>query len=587
MNQTDIFQILFLNSWRPFLWITLLSFAVYGHVIFFSEYTYYDDSYLIKDYYSRIDELGDIGQQFLEDVGHQAQGGNLYRPILNISFILSAKLSGIDLWGHYLVNILLHIVACSLLFILQTTLSISRARSFIFSLLFTVHPALSQSVAWISGRNDPLLAIFILLSFITFISYYRSPSYRIFFLHLLFFCLAIFTKETAIFFPFLLLVYLVAIQSRRQNHVQVIPFIAGWCMIIVNWQLLRYLAKIAPLTDAGAVIKSTLSNLWIVFSYFGKIFWPFELSYAPVKQDISILPGIIAAALLLILVVRYSKNQWRMILFGILWFGLFLVPTFIHHPGKEYSVMYYEHRLYVPMIGIVLLLSTLSFIQQLRRVRILLPLFLGALILFFGWWSYRHTYHFQNFFTLRQYAAETSPHDILQYSPLERMSMPPLLSNLLQNYNCSSDTTQDESKLHTARTRAIIEVLEQQLNVQPPSEENYHSLAIVYYGRGFLINAERFFQAAKTLDSNDAGVFNNLGILYFDGRRFREAEEEWLTATRIKPTDGNAYLNLTYLYYQQARYEDAWANYKQAVKFGMNVPYGLMAEINRMHSLRQ
>jgi hypothetical protein len=160
MINSPLVQTIFIKTWRPYFWIAISSFLLYGHIIFFSEYTHYDDHFLIVGNYSKIANLSDIGRQFFEDVGHLGQGGSLYRPMLNVSFILSAQISGTNTWGHHLLNILLHIGACVFLFILLLNLGVSRSISFLSSVLFTIHPALTQSIAYISGRNDSLLAMF-------------------------------------------------------------------------------------------------------------------------------------------------------------------------------------------------------------------------------------------------------------------------------------------------------------------------------------------------------------------------------------------------------------------------------------------
>src|SRR3989339_2257549 len=123
-----------LAGWRPYTWLALLTLGVYGHVVRYSEYTYFDDYILIQQSFSHIDELSDIPHSFFDDAGHAGQGGNLYRPILTITFILSAQLSGEELWGYHLTDLLLHIIACSLLFLTLSGLGTSRGKSFALTL---------------------------------------------------------------------------------------------------------------------------------------------------------------------------------------------------------------------------------------------------------------------------------------------------------------------------------------------------------------------------------------------------------------------------------------------------------------------
>lgn len=585
MIKSQLVQTIFIKSWRPYLWIAISSFLLYGHVVFFSEYTHYDDHFLIVDNYSKIDELSDIGRQFFEDVGHLGQGGSLYRPMLNVSFILGTQISGTDLWGHFLINVLLHTGSCLLLFVMLLNLGVSRAVSFILSFIFTIHPALTQSIAWISGRNDSLLAFFTLLCFISFLKFVSSSSYKWYFAHLIFFAFALFTKETTIVFPLVLLFYLFVVHKDKAHTTQIIGLFVVWIVVFVNWYLLRIAAQITPITSPLRVIKNLFSDLWIVFFYFGKIFWPVDLTFAPLYPDINILSGILSALFLLSIII-YSKNRnWKMMLFGILWFGLLLIPTFIYHSNKvDYHIPYYEHRLYVPMIGIIILLSSLTFIKKKNLLTRFIPFLLGIVIVFLGWKSYCQTLHFQNFITLRQYSAESSPHDRWLYSAIERMSMPLSLKQQIQNYQIPSDApvidieTSDSTK-NCIRTRSMLETLENRFKKDSSNKELVHSLALVNYARGFFMRSEELFLFAKTLDPQNADIPYNFGIFYYDAHRPKQAEQEWLLSLKLNSSFGNVYNNLIYLYYEQGEFVKAWTNYQLALKQGIIVPDGLIKEI--------
>jgi protein O-mannosyl-transferase len=584
MIKSQHIQTLFTKSWRPYLWIAISSFLLYGHVIFFSEYTHYDDHFLIVDNYSKIDELSDIIQQFREDVGHQGQGGNLYRPMLNVSIILGTQISGTELWGHFLINVLLHTGSCVLLFALFLNLGVSRATSFVLSLIFTIHPVLTQSVAWISGRNDSLLAFFILLCFISFLKFISSSSYKWYFAHMLFFACALFTKETTVVFPFILLLYIFIVSKDKFNTTQVIGLIVAWMIVFVNWHILRNAAQIAQFTEPLRVIWNLFLDLWIVFFYIGKIFWPFELTFGPLRPDINIVPGIFSTLLLLSLILFSKKRNWKMILFGIVWFGLLLVPTFVYHPNVvENHVPYYEHRIYVPMIGIFILLSSLTF-THINMFKRMTPYFLGVVIIFLSWKSYHHTFLFQNFLTLRQYSAETSPNDKVLYSAIERMSLPVSLQEQIRNYKIPFDASlldvqKNDSAKNCRRTRDILETLERQYKVDPSNKELFHALAITNYARGFFVRAEKLFIASQALDPKNADIPYNFGIFYYDAHRIKQTESEWLLSLKLNPSYGNAYLNLAYLYYEQGKFEEAWKNCQLAMKQGLIVSDGLTNEL--------
>jgi tetratricopeptide (TPR) repeat protein len=588
MIKSQLVQNIFIKSWRPYLWIAVSSFLLYGHVIYSSGYTYYDDYLLIVENYSKIDELSDIGRQFLEDVGHQATGGNLYRPMLNVSFILGTQISGKELWGHFLINVLIHTGSCLLLFVVLLNLGVSRAISFILSFIFTIHPALTQSIAWISGRNDSLLAFFILLCFISFLKFMSSSSYKWYFAHLLFFAFALFTKETTILFPLVLLFYIFIVHKDKANTTQIIGLIVVWIVVFVNWYILRIAAQITPFTSPLGVIKNLFLDLWIVFFYFGKIFWPVDLTFAPQYPDIHILAGVLSTLFLLGIIFISENRNWKILLFGILWFGLLLIPAFIYHPNKlGIHIPYYEHRVYVPMIGIIILLSSLTFTKKIHLFKKPIPFLLAIVIVLLAWKSYSQTLHFQNYITLRQYAAETSPHDVWLYSSIERMSLPLSLKQQIQNYQIPLDAPvidASDSTRNCKRIRDILETLENKFKNDSSNKELMHALAIVNYARGFFIRAEELFLSAKTLDPQNAEISYNLGILYYDAHRYKQTELEWLLSLKLNPSFGNAYINLAYLYYEQGEFVKAWTNCQLALKQGIIIPNSLIREIkSKLH----
>lgn len=418
-----------------------------------------------------------------------------------------------------------------------------------------------------------------------------SSSFKWYFAHLLFFACALFTKETTVVYPLVLLFYILIIHKDKAHINQIIGLVIAWIVVFVEWYILRNTAQIAHLTEPLRVFWNLFSDLWIVFFYIGKIFWPVDLAFGPLKSDLNIIPGILSTLFLLGIII-YSKNRnWKIISFGALWFSLLLIPTFVYHPNVvDNHIPYYEHRIYVPMIGIFILLSSLTFGKRNILLNKLIPYFLGIVIIFLGWKSYHQTYRFQNFLTLRQYSAETSPHDKVLYSMIERMSLPLPLKEQIQNYKIPfdaplMDVQTDELSKTCRRTRDILETLEKKYKVDPSNKELIHALAIVNYARGFFVRAEKLFIDAKELDPNNADIPYNFGIFYYDAHRHRQTESEWLLSLRLNPSLGNAYLNLAYLYYEQGDYEKAWTNCQLALKQGTIVSNELIKEIKSKNNL--
>jgi Gpi18-like mannosyltransferase len=88
-----------------------------------------------------------------------------YRPVFFLWLRLNYFLFQKQAWGWHLTNTLLHAAVCVLVLkVLRNYFSQSKW-SFFGTLLFAVHPAHVETVAWVSGCTDALLALGLFGSF--------------------------------------------------------------------------------------------------------------------------------------------------------------------------------------------------------------------------------------------------------------------------------------------------------------------------------------------------------------------------------------------------------------------------------------
>ncbi len=572
----------FLRSWHPYFWLTLIASLLYLQILTFSEYTHHDDYFLIVENFSHINSLSNIGHAFLEDVSHQGQGGNLYRPLLTLSLILSAQISGTMPFGYHLIDIILHCASCCLLFVTFQMLGFKRSISFLGSLVFCIHPALTQAVAWIAGRNDSLLAVLILLCFISFMKFLSTSHLKWYFIHLLFFTLAMFTKETSIVFPVLAMLYFYNLKGKEIVSITTALFLVGWGIVLFNWYILRSAAMIVPMGNKLLAATTVISNLWIGVYYFGKIFLPFNLAFAPVSSDIHVTAGIISVCLFLLALLLSERRDWKFIIFGFIWFFAFLIPTFYYNSGVHTPPKFYEHRIYLPFMGILFVLLSLSYENRLEYLNKYFPPILFLVFISLGWLSYTHTFNFKNSLTLMEYDAATSPNDPRLYSDITRMNVPEKLNHEI---NAIKEASQPRGPKRTEVSKEelwkIIDNLknEQKSNYIVPELNN--ALAVAYFARGLFLSSEENFFAAIRSNPQDASIRYNLGILYYSAHEPTKAEKAWQEALRLDPTIGNAHLNLSFLYYESGQYQSALDHCQKAIQLGIAVPSSLVNEIQK------
>ena len=390
---------------RPLLWLALAAVLVYIVSLSFG-YTDLDDSIFIRDFQAYNEDLHNLFASFQRGL-FDAVKDPYYRPIFSDSMILNYQLSGLDIMSYHIVNILLHVVNVILLYTLFLKLDIKKTSAFILALVFAVHPVLSQAVAWIPGRNDTLLAVFVLSSIIYAINYSNNGKTISLALSAILLLLAFFTKETAVFAPpaaFVLLVFMLHKNFRDKHNV---VLYAIWAACYLVWFFARSLATTSSSGIASKQgLSETLHRLPVVIQYLGKIFFPFNLSVFPTQQDTVYYYGIAAIAILIMIIVLNKQRDIKIILSGLGIFLLFLMPALLV-PDKL-NQQTFEHRLYLPIIGILLLLPQTSLFNNKLTDKQLFMSALAVCCLFVA----INIYHQQSFASPKAFwtqATETSP----------------------------------------------------------------------------------------------------------------------------------------------------------------------------------
>jgi tetratricopeptide (TPR) repeat protein len=199
-------------------------FAVYSPALDFQFIL--DDHHFVND--PRVQSPGHVWDYFTNYVWAQVAGGpsSFYRPIFILWLRVNFILSEMSPWGWHLLSILKHLSVAILLGLLVWRLLRDRVAALIAGTLFALHPAQTESVAWITVP-DPLMSAAVLGSVLLYLRYaedissaahgrkndgksrkvIRSRSSGAWLIASTVACLiALLTKETAIVLPVLLFV---------------------------------------------------------------------------------------------------------------------------------------------------------------------------------------------------------------------------------------------------------------------------------------------------------------------------------------------------------------------------------------------
>ena len=96
-------------------------------------------------------------------------GSNYYRPVFGAFDSLLAHVYGLDPTAFHAASVALHLAVCLLVAGGASRLMRSPAAALAAGLLFAVHPAHAEAVAWAGGQPDLLAAVFALVAVLTYL----------------------------------------------------------------------------------------------------------------------------------------------------------------------------------------------------------------------------------------------------------------------------------------------------------------------------------------------------------------------------------------------------------------------------------
>ena len=91
---------------------------------------------------------------------------DLYTPLPMLSYLIDYACGGVSPFAYHLQNLLWHLCAVWLAWLLLRELGLRRESALLAALIFAVHPQRVESVVWISERKDVMCTVFMLLSLI-------------------------------------------------------------------------------------------------------------------------------------------------------------------------------------------------------------------------------------------------------------------------------------------------------------------------------------------------------------------------------------------------------------------------------------
>ncbi len=581
---------------RVFLFLFCFGFILYGQTTTYS-YTDLDDSILINENIAFLEKGSNAGKIFSQSVFSMRpeDHDNYYRPLLVGSFMLDAHIGGGSLWMFHITNILIHIIASFLLFLLFYKLQYKNEISFIAALIFLCHPVFTTAIAWVPGRNDSLLAVFFLAALFKLIDYHKNSNVVNLFFHHFFFLLCLFTKETALFLPPVLFFFLVLISKdkrlSKKNNLLVfnlkksksLLFIFGWVISVLIYEYFRHLA----LANADAVSFREVINVFekyapVIIQYIGKLLFPFNLSTYPIMEDTTYLFGLLGLIIIVFIFLKREKTL-RYFWMGLVLFILFLLPAAII---KENAL---EHRLYLPAIGFFLMCMENSYVSKIRFDKGASGGIAILVVVLFSVLTMRNGKNYKDETTFWAKGLETSPHSAKVHFQMGAYYQIEGRSAEAENeYKQAIELNPDMPDVHNNLGKLLIakeqydeaeKVLLTEIGIKP-NPVAYYNLATVYELKGNISEAKKYINKALEMNLNYADALVDLGILYAREKNFDKALDLCRQTLVADPENKLAYKNITLIYLAKKQLKEAKEYYLKSKQMGVEINVPLLDTLN-------
>lgn len=396
MKKTDSFIIKYKFHILAFFAIFVLIFTVFYHISSFG-FIAFDDVAIIMNNISKMDSFSKT-KEFLFVPVFEEVNSIYYRPLLNLSFAIDTIISGGEIGFYHYSNILMHILATFLIFIFLIHLGYKRIYSLAFSLLFAVYPCLLSAIVWVPGRNDILLGIFVLFSMIFFIQSIKTEKNLYFLLLWISLMAAFLIKETAVIIPLIFIIYILLFKTDITfKIIKKLIFII--ISVLLFYILLRSItiSQVSGSLNFSRILSNILNSFFVPLWYLGVISFTGKIYLFPQINIslIDILKALIPLFVILAFAFIYRKKiNFKIVLFGLFWYMLFLLPTLFVKNN-----LYLNHRLYIPIIGFfIIILETMiiplskNFPKIKKAFFIIVPL----LILSFAYYCYKNSFFYKD-----------------------------------------------------------------------------------------------------------------------------------------------------------------------------------------------
>ncbi len=544
------------------------------------------------------------------------------RFIVGVSLALNYALGKENVVGYHLFNTLVHVLNSYLVyqFVCLTfkTPRMSKSSSFdpkllgfLTALIFLTHPLQTQGVTYIWQRATSLATFFYLGALVFYIQGRLKSSRVSYGFCLLFVILGMFTKEIVFTLPLALGLYEVIFLKElplktRQKVFLWVPLcltllIIPWGMTKADGHILKFLRPnniyFNPghernlIKDLLQMTRTTsedkmprrefvLTELNVLRTYLRLFILPIHQSvdYDYPKARSLMEPNTFLSFILLVSLLGGAfllLKKHPLLAFGIFWF--FLTVSVEALVAQEEFI--FEHRMYLPMVGLSLFLVTgvSSFFKNSPRKLTLLIL---GVVASYSFLTYQRNFVWRDEFTLWDDAVRKSPKKGRPYNnrgyAYEKMGLfekaladsnkaIKINPNATSGYNNRGISYKNKGNIDQALTD-----FNKAIELQPDNAEAYSNRGSIYERKGLLDQALADCSKAIKINPNMASAYSNRSLVYRKKGYLDKALADCNKAIEIDPKMASAYINRAVVYRNKGLLDQALHDFNKAIQLEPN-----------------
>ena len=468
---------------------------------------------------------------------HNPNIGNL-RYVFSDFFYLINKiirffifyLFGLTPMFYRLVSIVAHIGSTISLFFIVTKL-INKKVAIYATIIFAVHPVLTESITWIGGSDYAIYSLFFLVSL--FLYLYKKDNNKFYVFSIISYILMLATSEKTFHLFLIFIILEMCFERFRENWKKIIPYFVLSTIWAVHY-VSAFFWRVNAVSDGyagaseGGLDNPILQVPIAIYSYLKLIFWPQRLTiyHSELSLNYAQYGVALTVFLLFLFLVIWLYLKKRELAFWPLLFFISLLPFLTPF---RISWLVAERYVYLGSIGIIVLIAVVfkHFEDKSENAKQYTLLVFCLIVFVLAGRTVIRNNDWQNEDSLWIATGYTSP-------------------SSSQNHNNLGDVYGRRGDLNRS-----LEEFSKAIELKPNYSDAYHNLANTYQQTGNLDKAVENYNNAIKYNPNLWQSYQNLASIYFAQSKFDLALENLNTAYKINPANlsilnniGVVYINL-------------------------------------------